>query len=146
MPWCHPGYDLEEARQWTIHCQAEWRTGGMFDFAVIDAEGRVLGSVGLNQFEQRNRRANLGYWIRESARGRGFIAQAARAVAAFGFDTLALERIEIVAAVDNLPSQRCAEKIGGQREGVARHRIWMHERAHDAVVYGLVAGDFKRPQ
>lgn len=145
MPWCHPDYDVEEARQWTLRCQAEWRSGGMYDFAVIGAQDRVLGSVGLNQIDYRDRRANLGYWIRESSRGHGFIARAAHAVATFGFGTLALQRIEIVTALDNLASQRCAEKIGARQEGITRHRIWQHDQAHDAVVYGLVPEDLDQP-
>lgn len=145
MPWCHPDYRLEEAQAWTAHCRASWLEGSMHDFAILTTEGRLLGAVGLNQLDYRNFRANLGYWIRDSARGQGYTALAARTVAAFGFGSLALQRIEIVAAVDNLASQRCAEKIGGQREGIARRRIWMHNEAHNAVVYGLVPDDLVQP-
>lgn len=141
LPWCHPDYRLEEAQAWMTHCRTSWLDGSMYDFAILTTEGRLLGAVGLNQLDYRNFRANLGYWIRDSARGHGYTALAARAVAAFGFGSLALQRIEIVAAMDNLASQRCAEKIGSQREGVARRRIRIRNNAHDAVVYGLVPED-----
>jgi RimJ/RimL family protein N-acetyltransferase len=141
LAWCHPDYDLEEARTWIARCRASWLEGTMYDFAILAADGELLGAVGLNDLDAANHRANLGYWIRDSARGNSYTALAARAVAAFGFERLELERIEIVAAIDNLASQRCAEKIGGVVEGVARRRIWIREQPHDAVVYGLLPED-----
>ena len=144
MSWCHPDYDLAEARTWIAKCRVSWLEGTMYDFAVL-AEGQLLGAVGLNDIDAINHRANLGYWIRDSARGHSYTALASRAVAAFGFEKIGLKRIEIVAAVDNLASQRCAEKIGGVPEGVARQRIWIREQPHDAVVYGLLPADLAQP-
>ena len=145
MSWCHPDYDLEEARTWIARCRASWLEGKMFDFAIMASDGELLGAVGLNEIDDTNHRANLGYWIRDSARGRGYTALAARAIVRFGFEQVELKRIEIVAAVDNLASQRCAEKIGGIREGVARQRIWIRGQPNDAVVYGLLSDDLAQP-
>lgn len=144
LSWCHPDYDLDEARTWIARCRASWLEGNMYDFAILEG-GELLGSVGLNDIDAANHRANLGYWIRDSVRGRGYTALAARAVAAFGFEKIELKRIEIVAATANLASQRCAEKIGGVCEGVARQRIWIRDQPHDALVYGLLPGDLVQP-
>jgi ribosomal-protein-serine acetyltransferase len=141
LPWCHAGYDLEEAREWVVLCKHNWENGGQYDFAIHDAQGRLIGGIGLNQFDEHDLRANLGYWLRSSATGRGYAALAGRALARFAFEALALRRIEIVAAVGNLASQRCAERIGARREGIARQRIFLHGQSEDAVVYGLLPGD-----
>ena len=85
--------------------------------------------------------ANLGYWVRTSAARRGVATNATRAVARYGFEELGLQRIEIVAAVRNLPSQRVAEKAGAVREGVLRKRLLIRGEAHDAVLFSLVAED-----
>lgn len=145
LPWCHAGYGLDEALRWTVFCRQGWEDGTHYAFAVFDARGRLLGGAGLNQLDRRDRRANLGYWLRSSATGQGHAACAGRAVATFGFGRLALQRIEIVAALGNLASQRCAERIGARREGVARHRILLHGQAEDAVVYGLLPDDLGLP-
>lgn len=85
--------------------------------------------------------ANLGYWVRTSAAGRGVATGATRAVARFGFEQIGLKRIEIVAAVNNLSSQRVAEKAGAVREGVLRKRLLIRGESHDAVLFSLVAED-----
>ncbi|MBE1161046.1 GNAT family N-acetyltransferase [Dyella acidiphila] len=141
LPWCHAGYDLQESLQWIAICQQAWHEGEHYDFAIFDTQDRLLGGVGLNQLDGRDLRANLGYWLRTSAVGQGYATQAGRTAAMFGFEALALRRVEIVAAVGNLASQRCAERIGAQREGIARQRILLHGQSEDAVVYGLLPGD-----
>ncbi|BFI96022.1 MAG: GNAT family N-acetyltransferase [Rhodanobacter sp.] len=145
LPWCRADYDLDAARQRINCCKLGWSTGEQYAFAVLDTVGRLVGSVGLNQLDERDLRANLGYWLRISANGQGYAAQAARAVAAFGFERLALQRIEIVAATGNLASRRCAERIGARREGIARRRVLLHGQSEDAVVYGLLPADLAQP-
>lgn len=150
MPWCHPDYSIEESRNW-IALREDARTrGSEYDFCISDAStGRYLGGVGLNQFNP-HRAANLGYWVRTSAAGRGVATRAARLVARFGFEELKLIRIEIVAASGNLASQRVAEKVGAVREGLMRKALIIHGEPHDAVLTSLLAEDFekqvRRPQ
>jgi RimJ/RimL family protein N-acetyltransferase len=56
---------------------------------------------------------------------------------------LKLIRIEIVAAVGNLASQRVAEKAGAVREGVMRKALLVRDTAHDAVLTSLIEEDMK---
>jgi RimJ/RimL family protein N-acetyltransferase len=51
-----------------------------------------------------------------------------------------LNRLEIVAAVENIPSQRVAEKAGAIREGIARSRLFLNGRFHDAAVFSFARG------
>ena len=81
---------------------------------------------------------NLGYWVRTSAAGRGAATRATRLAARFGFEQLGLHRIEIVAAIDNIGSQRVAEKAGAVREGVLRKRLLIRGKSQDAVLYSLI--------
>ena len=87
--------------------------------------------------------ANLGYWVRTSRTGQGIATAAARLVAEFGFAELRFTRLEIVAAVRNIASQRVAEKVGATREGIERNRHVVHGRIHDAVMYSLIPDDLK---
>jgi RimJ/RimL family protein N-acetyltransferase len=139
--WCHPGYGLVEARTWVLWQAEAFVAGSDHEFVVTAPDGRLLGACGLNAIDLGHRRANLGYWVRASAEGRGVATEAARRVAAWAFAHTALRRLEIVAAVGNRASQRVAEKVGAQREGIARSRLLVHGVPHDAVVYAIV-----RPQ
>ena len=62
-------------------------------------------------------------------------------VARWAFESVGLERIEIVAATGNHASQSVAERVGATREGIARKRLNVHGVQHDAVVFSLIRGD-----
>lgn len=142
LPWCHPGYTRSESERWVSTRLAAWLRFEELSFVIVDeASGRFLGSCGLNQLNANYRMANLGYWIRTGDRGLGHTARAAKLVARYGFEAVGLQRIEIVADVDNRPSQRVAEKAGALREGRLRRRIFAHGRASDAFMYSLVRED-----
>ena len=46
-----------------------------------------------------------------------------------------------MAAIDNAPSRRVAEKAGAKVEGILRNRVTLNGRLHDAVMHSLVPGD-----
>jgi ribosomal-protein-serine acetyltransferase len=142
LPWCHPEYKREQTVAFILSGEEAWQSGGEYSFGVFEKESdHFLGGVGLNQFNHIHRIGNLGYWVRTRAIGRGIASTAARRIAQFGFEQLALQRIEIVAALTNIASQRVAEKAGAIREGVQRQRILIRGEAQDAVVYSLVRDD-----
>lgn len=146
MPWCRADYSIEETRAYLRLQPARWRKGEEYSFAVREASsGRLLGGCGVNQVDRAALRANLGYWVRSDACGRGVASAAARLLAQYALATLDLERLEIIAAVDNRASQRVAEKIGAVREGIARRRVRVHGRQSDAVVFSLVREDIAAP-
>lgn len=137
LPWCHAGYSMEEAVEWTRTRGRLAERGTEHPFAIVGADGRFLGGCGLNQINAAHRFANLGYWVRSSATGRGVATAAVRQVADFAFRSTDLVRLEIVCAVGNEASQRVAERAGAVREGVLRHRLLIGEIAHDAVMYSI---------
>jgi len=79
--------------------------------------------------------------VRSSRAGRGVATTATLLTARFGLRKLALQRIEILAAVGNKPSQRVAEKAGAKNEGVLRNRLSLRGQPHDAVMYSLIPSD-----
>ena len=84
---------------------------------------------------------NMSYWVRRSRARQGIATGAARLLARYAFEVLALNRMEIVVAVDNQASLRVAEKVGAVREGVLRHRIMLQRELHDAVMFSLLPSD-----
>ena len=138
MPWCHPAYSLADSRTWIEHCVATWERRAEYNFAVVDPAGGFLGGCGLNQLRPDHRVANLGYWIRTSATGRGVATAAVRQLARFAFRDTDLARLELVIAVGNARSHRVAAKVGALREGLARDRLYAHGASHDATMYALL--------
>ena len=142
LPWCHDNYSIEESREFVSGRELGSQGDEWYSFAVFDTAGaKFLGGVGINFINRVHQMANLGYWVRTSGSGRGVATAATRLAARFGFEQLGLHRIEIVAAVENLASQRVAEKAGAKREGILRKRLLINGTPHDAVLFSLVRED-----
>ena len=141
LPWCHADYGPSDAEAWVALAQAQRESAEGYHDAVVDvASGALLGGCGLWPLNRTHGLANLGYWVRTGAAGRGVATRAARLAAQQGFE-LGLTRLEIIAAVGNVASLRVAQKLGAQREGVLRNRLVIHGGLHDAVCFSLVPGD-----
>ena len=141
LPWCHPGYSLDHARDW-IGKQIELRRNGIeFAFAVFEGD-RFAGGCGINTIRELHRYANLGYWTRTSATGRGCATAAVKQLATWTFAHTDLIRLEIVIAVGNDGSQRVAEKSGARREGVLRDRLLLHGKPVDAIMNSIVRSEW----
>jgi RimJ/RimL family protein N-acetyltransferase len=142
LPWCHAEYKLEEARAWIAACEKNWEQADGYPFYIFDRRThQLLGGCGLNELDRHRMRANLGYWVRTSRMGEGIATAAAKATAEFGLKQLGFQRLEIVAALGNTGSQRVAEKVGAQREGIARNRLRIRSVPHDAVVFSIIPAD-----
>lgn len=143
MDWCSPDYSIEDTMDRLKTLPRIWDDGEAYDFAILDEEGgQVLGLCGINQIIQRHQFANLGYWVRSDRTGEGIATQAVQLLAKFGFQTLGLQRIEIVVGEENWASRRVAEKAGAHFEGVLRKRIAVGNRHIDAAMYSLIPDDF----
>lgn len=142
MPWARADYDTATAQDWIRLCKQAWLLGDGFEMLIEDAHtGRYLGGMGVNQRHREHRFANLGYWLRTSAHGKGYVTRAGKLALGFAFETVHLTRIEIVAARENHPSRKAAERIGGVFEGMLRNRLVISEKPFDAAMYSVVPGD-----
>jgi ribosomal-protein-alanine N-acetyltransferase len=142
LPWLGPRYAALQTRAEVDAFIAEWTAGAaggtQFGFVALD-EARVVGFGLLNQINPFHRFGNLGYWVRTGATGRGVATALVRQLAAFGFDTVGLDRLELVIEPANAASVRVAEKAGAVREGLLRKRLAGREGpARNAYMYSLV--------
>jgi RimJ/RimL family protein N-acetyltransferase len=144
MTWCHAGYAREDSDAWIASTRSAWEAGGAYEFLVFEHSGRHVGAVGLNQFNRENNSANLGYWVRQSSQRQGFAVEAVRRIGRFAFEEARFQRVEIVAAVDNVASRRVAERAGATLECVARNRLLLHGVPIAAAVHSFVPGDVER--
>jgi ribosomal-protein-serine acetyltransferase len=140
MPWAHPALTLESQRAWVASKVDAFEQGTEFEFVIASNAGEYLGGCGLNRIDVLNRRANLGYWVKSSARGRGYATAATRLLVDWGFANTDLERLEVIISTSNLPSLRVALKAGAMREGILKKRLLLNGEWHDAVMHSFVRG------
>ncbi len=140
MPWS-VGYTEEKAVEW---CTREAFRDPAHEVNLViepDDTGRFAGVIGLSRADWGVGVAEAGYWIGPAARGRGYVAEALRTLAAHAFGT-GLHRLEILAAPANTGSQRVAEKTGFVREAVLRQaRPAPGGGRSDMVLLSLLRGE-----
>jgi ribosomal-protein-serine acetyltransferase len=137
MPWATAAYDADEALSWI---RGE-REPDEVRYLIVGDDGVVAGGCGLDLFNQINRSANLGYWLRTDRTGRGWATRATVLLARHGLTRLGLERVEITMAVENEASRRVAERAGATFEGTLRHRFLLHGVYHDAHLFSVIRSD-----
>ena len=120
--------------------RGETRPGESYSFAMTLA-GELAGGIGMG-VNSTDYRARIGYWVAAPVRGRGLCTRALRLVSNFALGELGLQRLELITDPDNLASQRVAEKVGFQREGVLRaHLRHPDGRIRDSVMFSLLPGE-----
>ena len=73
---------------------------------------RFIGSAALHEISWPRRFAEMGYWVIESAQGRGIVTRAATALINHAFNDLKLHRVEIRCDPDNARSRAIPKRLG----------------------------------
>jgi RimJ/RimL family protein N-acetyltransferase len=81
----------------------------------------LVGSSGLHRIDWSVPKFEIGYWCRTSFAGRGYTTEAVRGIAAFAFDAVDANRVEIRCDSLNRRSIRVAERAGFRLEGEIRN-------------------------
>ena len=140
LPWCTEDYSLDTALDWIRQCQRAYALGSAYDLAVVLRDtGRLCGSVAINQIDSAAGVGNIGYWISQPWQSQGLASEAVRAIIDLGLHTLALKRLEIITAPDNLASQRVALRVGARAEGVELRPLGPDQPATPAWVSAIGA-------
>lgn len=136
-------YGIPAALDWcTVASHELRRSGGCLDrAAVLTADGRLAGCVGLKRTDWASRVTEIGYWSAADMRGQGYLTEAVTALSRWVLTEQGFERVELLAATGNLASQRVAERAGFHREGVMRNAGYTHDGRVDLVLYSLIDGD-----
>jgi RimJ/RimL family protein N-acetyltransferase len=107
------------------------------------ADDRPIGEVMLFEIDRRNGSAEVGIFIGEPDEwGKGYGTDAVRAIVAFGFAELRLERIWLEVWTENPRAQRAYEKAGFSREATLRHDRYEGGRFTDGHVMSILRDEW----
>lgn len=111
-------------------------------FAITRIEDQQLvGAIGL-VVQSLHDRAELGYWIGKPYWGNGYCTEAARAILAFAFNDLELNRVYAHHMQRNPASGRVMEKLGMRFEVSVRQHVKKWGQYEDMLMYGLLREEF----
>lgn len=132
----HP-YEDGMAESWIAGHAESFKSGETATFAITLADtGELIGAVGL--ILDQGYQGELGYWVGVPHWGKGYCTEAGRAILAFAFNELKLQRIHAQAFKRNPASARVLQKLGLSYEGTRRQHALKWGKPEDVVVYGLL--------
>ena len=130
--------DLIEAIAHAYQEKAELRWG-----ITLKGDDTVIGMCGFNYWIRQDSRASVGYDLAHQYWGQGIMTEAIRAIVAFGFEQMGLNRIEADADARNPASGRVLEKVGFRREGIQREQFFENGLFNDLMLFALLRRDYK---
>ena len=111
--------------------------------AIELKDGTHIGSVGLQEYNERDRSCMLGAFIGskdQRRNGHGFEAE--MLMINYAFTELNMNRVWCRVFDFNEASQRCAEKVGFKKEGVLRQDCFRAGRYVDTILYAVLAEEW----
>jgi ribosomal-protein-alanine N-acetyltransferase len=112
---------------------------------VLRAGGVLIGTCGFVDYQPARQRAELGYALGRLSWGQGYMSEAVRAVIAFGFNHLKLNRVEAMCEPPNIGSSRVMEKVGMTYEGLLREYLCYQGRCRDLKIYSILRREWSPP-
>lgn len=143
MPWANPLPTPEDTEEVYRRMAAQWLTRESLPLILLRKEdGLFVGGSGLMCRDWNVPFFEIGYWVRTSLQGQGYITEAVLAQTRFAFDVLGARRIEIRCDARNTRSARVAERAGYTLEGRLRHFARAVDGTlADILIYALTADD-----
>jgi ribosomal-protein-alanine N-acetyltransferase len=103
---------------------------------LITEDAGIVGMISLTEIARGPAQsAHLGYWVSETANGRGIATQAVRLMFDVAFGQLALHRLQAGTLLHNLGSQKVLERTGFERIGVARSYLNIAGQWQDLILF-----------
>ncbi len=143
LPFADEHRAVEESRDWIIHQKASWLLRENMNVGVWEkATHRYLGGSGLHPRNWESRCFEIGYWLRASATGRGYMTEAVRLLTDYAFDKLSATRIEIRCDERNVQSAAIPLRLGFVQEARLRNEMIATDGAlRNTLIFALLPTD-----
>jgi [ribosomal protein S5]-alanine N-acetyltransferase len=136
---------IEDSRNFLKHAVRKYESGGEPDWGIVyKGDHHFVGTCGFASWEAGHARAELGYVLSREYWGRGLMPEAVRAMIAFGFERMGLNRIEARCIAENTASARVMKKAGMSYEGTLRQREFVKGTYQDMKLYSVLRSEFLR--
>lgn len=143
LPFADDHQTIEESRDWINQQRANTILRKSINCGLFElANGGFLGGLGIMPKDWEIRYFEIGYWLRKSAEGHGYMTEAVRMVVDYLFGELQAQRVEIQCDERNTHSANVARRLGFVQEGRLRNDFRAPDGSvRNTLVFSLVAGD-----
>ncbi len=138
----HP--DLNYTKKYLSFVNSQYKNCQFYDWAVcLKDSGKMIGTCGFTKIDARNMCGEIGYVINPAYRGNGYAAEAAKKVLEFGFEDLALQRIEARYMVKNTASKCVMDKLKMQFEGIHRNAVQLNGEFVSVGICSILKDEYR---
>jgi ribosomal-protein-serine acetyltransferase len=122
MPWARGTQSIEESEAYAREAASRWRTREELGMRFMrKSDGQFLGAIGMHHIDWSVPRFEIGYWVRTSQQGHGYVTEAVNGLTQFAFERLKAVRMEIRCDAANRRSAAVAERAGYTLEARLRY-------------------------
>jgi N-acetyltransferase len=135
----------EDFDQWFDFSMKRYANDEHYPFAVRRrADGRVIGTTRFYDMVPDHRRLAIGStWYTRDARGTLLHLEVRLLTLTYAFDTLSVNRVELITDPVNLTSRAAMKILGAVQEGVIRnHLIYKDGRIRDSVLFSIIKSEW----
>jgi ribosomal-protein-serine acetyltransferase len=143
LPFADEHQTVDESRVWINGQRAKWILREYMNCGIFEAAtGRYLGGIGLIVHSWEIPSFEIGYWLRKSAKGHGYMTEAVRLLSDYALNKLAAKRVMIRCDERNTQSANVARRLGYVQEGRLRNEFRSPDgTASTTLVFSRIPGD-----
>lgn len=143
LPFADEHQTVEESRDWIIKQEAQWLLRENMIVSVWEnATSRFLGGSGMHIPNWEARHFEIGYWLRPSAAGHGYMTEAVQLLTDYAFEHLAANRVQIRCDERNVRSAAIPRRLGFVLDGLMRDdRIAPDGQLSGTLIFSLIRKD-----
>ena len=143
MPWAQHAPTVEESEASVRKAYARFlQREDLWLFLFLKGTNTLVGSSGLHRIDWTVPRFEIGYWVRTSYAGQGYITESTAGITQFAFQTLGANRVEIRCDAKNERSAAVPRRLNFAHEGTLRwdSRCPMTNDLRDTMIFAKVKG------
>jgi ribosomal-protein-alanine N-acetyltransferase len=111
---------------------------------VLEYDGEFAGALSFHTLDLEEEKAEIGYWITASMRGKGIATAATKLLTNYGFETVGLHRIEALVVESNKASLKVLARSGYVQEGVLRDKCLQDDGSREnMVMFAAIRSDWE---
>ncbi len=143
LPWLDANTKVEHSAQFIESTHQARQNNPAFQCAVV-YKGQIVGMCGFHPIQRANRFAPLGYWLAESATGKGLMSRSVQFFVNHAFEQMDMNKVGIAAAEHNIKSRQIPERLGFVNEGLERDAEFLYDHYVNHVRYGLLKREWRK--
>jgi RimJ/RimL family protein N-acetyltransferase len=136
---------IADAEAWYRRMAGVQASGSALQFVIVDKRTKcAIGTALLFRFDEESARAEVGYALKRTVWGNGYMREAWTALIGYAFGNIPLRRLEAEVDPRNESSRRLLLNLGFIKEGLLRQRWITKGEPIDVEVYGLLHHEWPR--